>query len=81
MKRKTKKKLNLFKNTASNIFSLLLHTNFGKIIFFSLIVAGIVFLTIYGTANDFDRFFKVLGIELLIITVSGWILYLALKRI
>lgn len=80
MKRKTKKQINSFKHTLSNIISLFSYSYVGKMVTYSIFAIIIIAVTIALTDNDYDKFFRALGVEVLVVTIFGWILYLAFKN-
>lgn len=80
MKRKAKKQKNQINNTFSSIIKLLSYSYVGKMILYSIIAIIVIAITIALTGNDYDKFFTALGVEVLIVTVFGWILYLAFKN-
>lgn len=80
MGRKAKSKTNPVTNTIANIFTILSFTYLGKIILYAFVALIVIVITANVVGNDFDRFFKALGIEVLIVTLAGWILYLLLRK-
>lgn len=80
MKRKSKKQEISLNNTLSNIIKLLSYSYVGKMILYSIIAIIVIAITIALTGNDYDKFFTALGIEVLIVTIFGWILYIALRN-
>ncbi|MHB1484807.1 MAG: hypothetical protein ACYCYI_09110 [Saccharofermentanales bacterium] len=80
MKRKTKKQMNQINNTLSSIIKLLSYSYIGKMILYSFIAIIVIAITIALTGNDYDKFFTALGVEVLIVTIFGWILYLAFRN-
>ncbi len=80
MTRKYKKKSTSVSNSGSDIFTLISYTFVGKLVLYGFIAFLVVLITAIATADDFDKFFKSLGVEILIATLVGWIISLALKK-
>lgn len=80
MGRKAKKQTVTVSNTITNIFTILSSTYLGKIILYAFLAVIVIVITASAVGNDFDRFFMFLGIEVLAVTIIGWILYLVLRK-
>ena len=80
MGRKAKSKSTPVSSSISNLFTILSLTYLGKIILYAFVALIIIVITASIVGNDFDRFFKALGVEVLIVTLIGWILYLLLRK-
>lgn len=80
MARKSRKKSVSVTNTISNIFTILSLSYLGKIFLYAFFAMIVIVITATAVGNDFDRFFVALGVEVLIVTFTGWILYIVLKK-
>ena len=80
MGRKAKSKSNPVSSSLSNLFTILSFTYMGKMILYAFIAMVVIVITASAAGNDFDLFFKALGIEVLIVTLLGWIMYLLLRK-
>lgn len=65
---------------ASQIWKLLRTTVFGRILLAGMGFAIMVLLTILFSGNRFDRFAVVLGIEVILIAIITWVVYLYRNR-
>lgn len=79
MGRKAKKTTST-SGTIMNIFTILSFSYVGKMILYAFLAGIAVLITAVAVGNDFDRFFMVIGIEVLAVTGIGWIVYLVLKK-
>ncbi len=80
MGRKAKKKTNTVSNTITNLFTILSFSYLGKIILYAFLAVIVIVITASAVGNDFDRFFMFLGIEVLAVTLIGWIVYLVFRK-
>ena len=64
---------------AGDIYTLISYSYAGKLLFVFILAALVIFAAILISKNEFDLFFRITGIAILLITVVSWILYL-LKR-
>lgn len=75
-----KKRSSAGTKTISNFIAILSCSYIGKILVYIVIGLIVLGITAFASGNDFDRFFKAMGVEVLIVTIAGWILYLAMKK-
>ena len=80
MGRRASKKTNTASGTISSIFTILSFSFIGKIVLYSFVAIIAIVITAMAAGNDFDTFFKCLGVEVLVIAVFGWILFLVRKK-
>jgi len=80
MARRARKKSNVATTTISNIFTIFSYTFMGKIVTYAVLAIIVILITAIATGNDYDRFFTAMGVEVLIVTIAGWIFYIALKN-
>ena len=80
MGRRASKKTNTASGTISNIFTILSFSYIGKIILYAFLATIAIVITATAAGNDYEKFFKCLGVEVLAIAIVGWIIFLVRKR-
>ncbi|MDI9470485.1 MAG: hypothetical protein QM296_09800 [Bacillota bacterium] len=64
----------------ADLYALIFHTFFGRLILLGLGVLVVIIIDLLLSANNFDRFTLILGIELIVAALVGWFVYLWRNR-
>ncbi len=80
MGRKSGRKSGGASGTLGSIFTILSLSFIGKIILYAFLAVLAVVITATAAGNDFDKFFRSLGVEVLVVAVVGWIVFLVRRK-
>ena len=67
-------------STIHNLYVIVRHSFVGKIAVYAMVGAVLLLVAILASRNQFDLFFKITGIGLLVVTVVSWLTYLLTKE-
>lgn len=79
-KKKSTKKTKSKNTSSESLFSVVMRSFVGKLLILVMVSSLVVLAAIVISGNDFDLFFKITGIAILIITICSWIIYLIPKN-
>lgn len=80
MARKSKKDKLKVADTTYNILTIFSYTFIGKMALYIILALLIALFTGIIVGDDYNKFFRALGVEVLIATFAGWIMFLAVKK-